>query len=168
MSCRILPILLLIAATFALGTAPARSSVRIEVDKSSQQMSVSVDGVYARILATLERDGPHEAEQSVRTIMAEGEDHFETFRAMQVWLSAHQESEYLRSAAGTEPPPDDPDHQKVQTIYRAVLEQPIAAIRSEILVAPPTLTGRAWTWLAGSMQPRRRSRSAASWSSLIL
>jgi lipoprotein-anchoring transpeptidase ErfK/SrfK len=45
MSCRILPILLLIAATFALGTAPARSSVRIEVDKSSQQMSVSVDGV---------------------------------------------------------------------------------------------------------------------------
>jgi hypothetical protein len=105
-------------ATFRAATKQAiQSFIDIEAP------SVSVDGVYARILATLERDGPHEAEQSVRTIMAEGEDHFETFRAIQVWLSAHQESEYLRSAAGTAPLPDDPDHQEVQTIYRAILEQ---------------------------------------------
>ena len=85
--------------------------------------SVSVDSVYARILATLERDGPHAAEQSVRTIMAEGEDHFETFRAIQVWLSAHQESDYLRATAGVAPPSDDADHQALQTTYRAILEQ---------------------------------------------
>jgi hypothetical protein len=44
----------------------------------------------------------------------------------------------------------------------------IEAIRSEIPVVPPTSTARAWTWLAGSMQPRRRSRSAVFWSSSIL
>jgi hypothetical protein len=109
--------------TFDPATFRAATKQAIQNFIDIEAPSVSVDGVYARILATLERDGPHEAEQSVRTIMAEGEDHFETFRAMQVWLSAHQESEYLRSAAGTAPPPDDPDHQEVQTIYRAILEQ---------------------------------------------
>jgi Ferritin-like len=109
--------------TFDPATFRAATKQAIQNFIDIEAPSVSVDGVYARILATLEKDGPHEAEQSVRTIMAEGEDHFETFRAMQVWLSAHQESEYLRSAAGTAPPPDDPDHQEVQTIYRAILEQ---------------------------------------------
>ena len=85
--------------------------------------SVSVDSVYARILATLERDGPHAAEQSVRTIMAEGEDHFEAFRAIQFWLSGHQEQQYLRPTVGTAPPPGDADHQELQARYRAILEQ---------------------------------------------
>jgi hypothetical protein len=102
-------------------TAATRQAIQNFIDIEAPSMSV--DSVYARILATLERDGPHDAEQSVRTIMAEGEDHFEAFRAMQVWLSAHQESEYLRSTAGTAPPPDDPDHQELQTRYRAILEQ---------------------------------------------
>jgi hypothetical protein len=109
--------------TFDPATFRAATKQAIQNFIDIEAPSVSVDGVYARILATLERDGPHEAEQSVRTIMAEGEDHFETFRAMQVWLSAHRESEYLRSTAGTAPPPDDPDHQEVQTIYRGILEQ---------------------------------------------
>src|SRR5262249_1432700 len=47
-----------------------------------ERPSVSVDSVYARILATFERDGPHDLEQSIRTIMAEGEDHYETFLAI--------------------------------------------------------------------------------------
>jgi hypothetical protein len=109
--------------TFDPATFRAATKQAIQNFIDVEAPSVSVDSVYARILATLERDGPHEAEQSVRTIMAEGEDHFETFRAMQVWLSAHQESEYLRSVAGTAPPPDDPDHEEFQTIYRAILEQ---------------------------------------------
>jgi hypothetical protein len=109
--------------TFDPATFRAATKQAIQNFIDVEAPSVSVDSVYARILATLERDGPHEAEQSVRTIMAEGEDHFETFRAMQVWLSAHQESEYLRSVAGTAPPPDDPDHEDFQTIYRAILEQ---------------------------------------------
>jgi hypothetical protein len=105
-------------AVFKAATKPAiQNFIDIEAP------SVSVDSVYARILATLERDGPHDAAQSVRTIMAEGEDHFETFRAIQVWLRTHQESEYLRSSAGTAPPPTDPDHRQLQTEYRTILEK---------------------------------------------
>ena len=49
--------------------------------------SLSVDGVYARILATLNR-GRREADiQAIRTVMAEGEDHYRTFRAIQEWLA---------------------------------------------------------------------------------
>ena len=105
-------------ATF---TAATRQAIQNFIDIEAP--SVSVDGVYARILATLERDGPHDAEQSVRTVMAEGEDHFEAFRAIQVWLSAHQESQYLRSANNTAPPANDPDHQELQARYRDILEQ---------------------------------------------
>jgi len=105
-------------ATF---TAATRQAIQSFIDIEAP--SVSVDSVYARILATLERDGPHDAEQSVRTIMAEGEDHFESFRAIQVWLSAHQEPQYLRSTNNTAPPANDPDHQELQARYRAILEQ---------------------------------------------
>ena len=84
--------------------------------------SVSVDGVYARILATLEHDGPHDLEQSVRTIMAEGEDHYETFLAIREWLGRHpNESDFLRAV--TPPPANDPTHQALQTTYRALLER---------------------------------------------
>jgi Ferritin-like len=105
-------------ATFRAAT---RQAIQNFIDIEAP--SVSVDSVYARILATLERDGPHDAEQSVRTIMAEGEDHFEAFRAIQIWLSAHQEQQYLRSTRNTPPPPGDSDHQELQRRYRAILEQ---------------------------------------------
>jgi Ferritin-like len=88
-----------------------------------ERPSVSVDGVYARILATLVRDGPHDLEQSVRTIMAEGDDHFETFLAFQQWLGRHQESDYLRSISATAPPGTDPGHRNLQTAYVALLEK---------------------------------------------
>jgi Ferritin-like len=109
--------------TFEPAVFKAATKAAIQNFIDIEAPSVSVDSVYARILATLERDGPHDAAQSVRTIMAEGEDHFETFRAIQVWLSTHQESQYLRSTAGTAPPPNDPDHRQLQTEYRAILEQ---------------------------------------------
>jgi hypothetical protein len=102
-------------------TTATRQAIQNFIDIEAP--SVSVDSVYARILATLERDGPHDAEQSVRTIMAEGEDHFEAFRAIQVWLSAHQEQQYLRSTSNTAPPAGDPDHGELQARYRAILEQ---------------------------------------------
>jgi ferritin-like protein len=102
-------------------TAATRQAIQNFIDIEAP--SVSVDSVYARILTTLERDGPHDAEQSVRTIMAEGEDHFEAFRAIQVWLGAHQEQQYLRSTNNTAPPSGDPGHQELQTRYRAILEQ---------------------------------------------
>jgi hypothetical protein len=109
--------------TFEPAVFKAATKTAIQNFIDIEAPSVSVDSVYARILATLERDSLHDAAQSVRTIMAEGEDHFETFRAIQVWLSAHQESQYLRSTAGTAPPPNDPDHRKLQTEYLAILER---------------------------------------------
>jgi len=105
----------------AVFTAATGQAIQRFVDIEAP--SVSVDSVYARILATLERDGPHDAEQSVRTIMAEGEDHFETFRAIQVWLGRHPEADYLRATRNTAPPAGDPDHVELQTRYRAILEQ---------------------------------------------
>jgi hypothetical protein len=102
-------------------TAATRQAIQSFIDIEAP--SVSVDSVYARILATLERDGPHDAAQSVRTIMAEGEDHFEAFRAIQVWLGAHQEQQYLRSSNATAPPSGDAGHRELQTRYRAILEQ---------------------------------------------
>ena len=87
-----------------------------------ERPSVSVDSVYARILGTLERDGPHDLEQSIRTIMAEGEDHFETFLAIQAWLKPHPESDYLRSK-DIPPPSGDLDHKTLQNRYFELLEE---------------------------------------------
>lgn len=100
--------------------AATKQAIREFIDIEAP--SVSVDSVYARILATLERDGPHEAAQSVRTIMAEGEDHFETFRSIQVWLGRHGEPQYLRSTSGAAPP-GDADRQQLQARYLDILKQ---------------------------------------------
>jgi hypothetical protein len=88
-----------------------------------ERPSVSVDGVYARILATLERDGTHEQGQMIRTIMAEGEDHFVTFVAIREWLGRHPESTYLRSPNLRPPPAGDALHRTLQTRYVALLER---------------------------------------------
>ena len=58
--------------------------------------SESVDGVYADILATLEQMSKAENIQAIRTVMAEGEDHYRTFLAIQEWLSPYKHEEYLR------------------------------------------------------------------------
>lgn len=62
--------------------------------------SQSVDSLYARILATIDAMGSHDdSAQTIRTVMAEGEDHWQTFRFMQVWLAPHAEADYLRASA---------------------------------------------------------------------
>jgi hypothetical protein len=86
-----------------------------------ERPSVSVDGVYARILATFEHDGPRDLEQSIRTIMAEGEDHYEAFLAIREWLGRHPEGDFLRAL--TPPPANDPAHQTLQATYRTLLER---------------------------------------------
>ena len=66
----------------------------IEIEAPSR----SVDGLYGPILATLELDPDLAvASESIRTIMAEGETHWRTFRNMAEWLGRHAESEYLRA-----------------------------------------------------------------------
>jgi hypothetical protein len=84
--------------------------------------SVSVDGLYARILASLNRDGTDEQEQTIRSVIAEGENHYETFLFIQEWLGRHQPNQYLRSLA-LQPPPDiNLLRQRARTILQQILE----------------------------------------------
>jgi len=82
--------------------------------------SESVDGVYADILATLEQRSSSEEIQAIRTVMAEGEDHYRTFLAIQEWLSPYTHDEYLR-IADVKPPPDDDSYRTLQEQYADLL-----------------------------------------------
>jgi len=55
--------------------------------------------------------------------MAEGEDHFETFLAIQQWLGRHQESDYLRATAGAPPPAGDAGNRALQAGYLDLLQR---------------------------------------------
>lgn len=88
-----------------------------------EQPSRSVDGLYGKILASLEQFGTDEQEQTVRAIMAEGEDHFETFEFIQEWLGRHDPADYLRAANLVPAPAANPLHQTLQQRYRTLLEQ---------------------------------------------
>jgi hypothetical protein len=84
--------------------------------------SQGVDGVYARILATLESGaGDDEQQQTIRTVMAEGEDHWQTFLFVMEWLGRHQEPTYLRTAALSPPPRDNAAHVLLQQRYQTLL-----------------------------------------------
>jgi Ferritin-like len=90
----------------------------VEIEAPSQ----SVDGLYSRILATLELDEDLKvASETIRTIMAEGETHWQTFRNMSEWLGRHSEATYLRA---TNPAPaDHPAQQALQTLFEQLLNQ---------------------------------------------
>jgi hypothetical protein len=83
--------------------------------------SQSVDGVYARIFATLEQIGRDEEIQAIRGVMAEGEDHYRTFLAIQEWLAPHAEAEYLRAPNMKRPPAQNPANKHLQTLYSELL-----------------------------------------------
>jgi hypothetical protein len=84
--------------------------------------SVSVDGLYARILATVEDVGSDETAQTVRSVMADGESHFETFSFIQEWLSPHDPSDYLRANLQV-PPKGNAPHRKLQQEYQDLLQR---------------------------------------------
>jgi hypothetical protein len=87
----------------------------IEVEAPSQ----SVDGLYLGILATYERDSQEAHAALVRSIMADGADHFATFTAIQEWLGRHPGTPYLRDLAL--PPASEPALQDLQQRYETVL-----------------------------------------------
>ncbi len=87
----------------------------IEVEAPSQ----SVDGLYLGILATYERDGQERQAALVRSIIADGADHFATFTAIQEWLSRHPGTPYLRDLVA--PPTSEPTLQDLQQRYETVL-----------------------------------------------
>ena len=86
-----------------------------------EQPSVSVDGIYTRILATLERLGTDNERQAIRTIMAEGEDHYQTFLFIREWLKGHEPAQYLIGMALQAPPSNHPAHVTLQQRYRQLL-----------------------------------------------
>jgi rubrerythrin len=90
----------------------------IDIEKPSD----SVDGLYSQILATLNQDGTDDQQHAIRTVMAEGEDHFETFQFIREWLHPHQETEYLRGKNMTAPPDGNEDHQALQSLYHELLK----------------------------------------------
>lgn len=88
-----------------------------------ERPSVSVDGLYSRILATLEDEERDEMSQTIRSVMAEGANHFETFKFIQEWLSPHSPNQYLRAPNLVPPPVGNALHATLQQRYRALLER---------------------------------------------
>lgn len=84
--------------------------------------SQSVDSLYGSILASLEAFGqPDQQCQAIRAIMAEGEEHWQTFLFIRQWLGRHQEGEYLRSPALVPAGADNPQQIGLSQSYEALL-----------------------------------------------
>jgi hypothetical protein len=88
-----------------------------------ERPSLSVDGLYSRILATLDTNLGNDAQRrAIRMIMAEGEDHFETFLFIQQWLSGHNEVDYLRATSPSKASKGKNLHSALQARYRDLLD----------------------------------------------
>ncbi|MGH8904881.1 MAG: ferritin-like domain-containing protein [Egibacteraceae bacterium] len=87
----------------------------VEVEAPSD----TVDGLYLGILATFERDGQERQAAVVRSIIADGADHFATFTAIQEWLGRHPGTPYLLTLAT--PPTTEPALGILQQRYEQVL-----------------------------------------------
>lgn len=95
---------------------------RLKVFIEIEGPNLAVDGLYNRILATLELMGNARSEEAIRRIMTEGEDHQKVFKAIQEWLRPHEEVRYLRAVDLARPPAGNLAHDDLQIRYRAVLD----------------------------------------------
>jgi hypothetical protein len=108
-----------------LGTQPLPVAARpldpdvlgqfIEIEKPSE----SIDGLYARILSSLGEQGFSEQAAAVRSVMAQGLDHYQTFLFVQEWLGRHEPPDYLNAAKV--PKTGDKLHADLQTKYVSLL-----------------------------------------------
>ena len=108
----------------------ARAATRQAVDDFIQieAQSTGVDGLYNNILATLQFPPADvkpfvtdEWKQAIRSIIAEGEDHFETFLDIKEWLSSHQESGLLAIPDASASRRRDAGGRRLQAAYVALL-----------------------------------------------
>jgi hypothetical protein len=88
-----------------------------------ERPSTSVDGLYSRILITLESLGTASQRQAIRTVMSEGEDHFETFQFIKEWLRPHKPVQYLRSLNMQPATAAFAAHVRLQNKYLQLLNQ---------------------------------------------
>ena len=85
-----------------------------------EKPSDSIDGLYARIVVTLENLGFRDLGQALRSVMADGFDHFETFLDVKEWLSHHQPADYLLNLR--QPDPNDPRHRHLQELFLQLMQ----------------------------------------------
>jgi hypothetical protein len=103
---------------------PAAQQRFVDIEAPSETAtSETVDGVYAHILATLNKGHPPGDVEAVRTIMTEGEDHYRTFLALQEWLAPHDPRDYLRSEKPKRAVKNDPLNQALQREYLWLLDK---------------------------------------------
>jgi hypothetical protein len=81
-----------------------------------------IDGRYGRVLATLELFGTQNQAQAVRQIIAEGADHYDTFRFISEWLSSHAEPDYVRPGLSA-PQAAEPQNVVLQQRYLSILDR---------------------------------------------
>ena len=109
-----------------MARAATRQAIADFIEIEAQ--STGVDGLYNNILATLQFPSADvkslvsdEWKQAIRSVIAEGEDHFETFLDIQEWLSTHDEVDYLRSLAPPPPPEGNAADAALQGAYSSLL-----------------------------------------------
>ena len=111
------------AGEFLKVTPSAATPQTIQAFIDIERPSDGVDGLYARILATLEDLGTEEIVQTIRSVIADGETHFETFSFIQEWLNRHPDpSTYLTNPKAQIAPAGNELHKKLQSEYLALLK----------------------------------------------
>ena len=88
-----------------------------------EKPSIGVDGLYSRVLVTLEDLGSDEMRHTIRSVIADGESHFETFSFIQEWLNRHDPLDYLTKPDAVVALASNTLHQKLQQEYRSLLER---------------------------------------------
>jgi rubrerythrin len=88
----------------------------IDVEKPSD----TLDGLYARIFVSLGNFSFPNLAQTIRSVMTDGFDHYETFLDMREWLGRHHPNDYLLNLH--QPGPDDPAHKHLQQLLLQVLQ----------------------------------------------
>lgn len=83
--------------------------------------SLSVDALYSDLLATYRVAGEQSHAALTQTIMAEGDDHYETFLNLQEWLGRHEDRSYLLPSVV--PEVGDPRLSVLQQRYEDVLDK---------------------------------------------
>lgn len=86
--------------------------------------TLTVDGLYTRLLATFAQSGfPDVMAHMVEVIIADGSDHYQTFRYMQEWLGRHANPEsYLLRLTAPQTEPQKARYGEFQTAYAGILE----------------------------------------------
>jgi hypothetical protein len=104
-----------------VAASATRQTIQAFID--IERPSDGVDGLYARILVTLEDFGTDEMLQAIRSVIADGETHFETYSFVQEWLDRHSETDYLFNPKAKGAPPENPKHQRLQNEYVKLLKK---------------------------------------------